>query len=440
MASLCAAATDRFYIEDITIGPGETQLVSICLNNSIEYTAFQADLVLSEGLSVEQEDGDFVFDLTARKGNDHTISSLLRDDGAIRIIAYSLNLKSFKGNSGALVTFNLKAEDDFVGPVTIYLRNIHFTTPLGEEILFEDSSCIVDTTHDNVLRGDVDGDNVVSIADVTLLIDYLLVGNYVEIQQECADADCDGKVSIADVTALIDYLLIGMWPNKKFTVNGESFTMIRVAPGSFMMGATEEQGDDYTDREKPVHEVTLTSSYFLGETEVTQALWLAVMGTNPSKHTGDLNKPVENVTWLDCQEFITRLNALTGEHFRLPTEAEWEFAARGGNKSHGYKYAGSNNVDDVAWYTGETTHAVAMLQPNELYLYDMSGNVDEWINDYWYTYTSEPQTDPTGPESGTSHVYRGGSWYGGATASRVSCRMFRSETFQRGTLGLRLAL
>ena len=124
------------------------------------------------------------------------------------------------------------------------------------------------------------------------------------------------------------------------------------------------------------------------------------------------------------------------------TDAEWEFAARGGKDgiADKFKFSGSNNVDDVAWYTGETTHAVAMLQPNELYLYDMSGNVDEWINDYWYTYTSEPQTDPTGPESGTSHVYRGGSWYGGATASRVSCRMFRSETFQRGTLGLRLAL
>ena len=300
-------------------------------------------------------------------------------------------------------------------------------------------SCLV-TVYTNI--GDVDGDGYVSISDVTALIDYLLTGNSESINKANADLDYNGSVSIADVTVLIDVLLSGngIAVEEIISVNNVSFKMIRVAPGTFMMGATEEQGDNATYWEKPAHQVTLTSSYMIGETEVTQELWLAVMGNNPSMHTGDLQKPVEYVTWPQCQEFIAQLNALTGKNFRMPTEAEWEYAARGGNKGHGYKYAGSNNVDDVAWYTGTTTHPVASLLPNELGLYDMSGNVDEWINDYWSLYTSEPQVDPTGPESCTDHPYRGGSWYGGATASRVSCRMYRSETFKRGTMGLRLAL
>lgn len=290
--------------------------------------------------------------------------------------------------------------------------------------------------------GDVDGDGFVKIDDVTALIDYLLGGNS-STDVSNADINYDGAISIADVTTLIDILLNGnasISSRETFTVNGVSFTMIRVAPGTFMMGATEEQGDNINSWERPVHQVTLTSSYLIGETEVTQELWLAVMGTNPSKHTGNLQKPVENVTWPDCQEFISRLNKLTGLSFRLPIEAEWEYAARGANHSHGYKYAGSNNIDEVGWVTGTTTHPVASLLPNELNLYDMSGNVDEWISDFWNDYTSNPQTDPTGPETGTDHVYRSGSWYGGASAARVSYRYHRSNTFQRGTLGLRLAL
>ena len=177
---------------------------------------------------------------------------------------------------------------------------------------------------------------------------------------------------------------------------------------------------------------------------------MAVMGSNPSRHEGSFQKPVENVTWPDCQEFITRLNQLTGLSFRLPTEAEWEYAARGGDRSKGYKYAGSDNVNDVAWHQENTpsvgpdglgsTQRVATKAPNELYLYDMSGNVDEWVSDCWGNYISDPQTDPTGPDTDGDHVYRGGSWYTGPDAARVSYRFHRSNTFQRGTLGLRLAL
>ena len=166
--------------------------------------------------------------------------------------------------------------------------------------------------------------------------------------------------------------------DQTFTVNGVSFTMKLVEGGTFQMGATSEQGSDAYNSEKPVHSVTL-SNYYLGETEVTQALWNAVMGSNPSYFEGDA-LPVEQVAWNDCQEFIRKLNQKTGKNFRLPTEAEWEYAARGGKKSNGYKYAGSNDIGSVAWYTNNSdskTHPVKGKSPNELGLYDMSGNVWE---------------------------------------------------------------
>ena len=209
------------------------------------------------------------------------------------------------------------------------------------------------------------------------------------------------------------------------------------------MGATEEQGSDVDRDESPTHQVTL-SSYMIGKTEVTQELWEAVMGSNPSYFKGS-NLPVEQVSWEDCQAFITKLNALTGKNFRLPTEAEWEYAARGGNNSRGYKYSGSNTVDDVAWYfdtSSSTTHPVATKAPNELGIYDMSGSVYEWCND-WYSrsyYTSESQTNPTGPDSGSNRVWRGGSWAGDARACRVSNRSSKDPTYRGNYLGLRLAL
>ena len=229
--------------------------------------------------------------------------------------------------------------------------------------------------------------------------------------------------------------------DKVFTVNGVSFTMKPVAGGTFTMGATPEQGSDAYDDEKPIHQVTL-SDYYIGETEVTQELWQAVMGNNPSKFKGS-NHPVENVSWDDCQEFIKELNRITGKKFRLPTEAEWEYAARGGNKSKGYKYSGSNNLSDVAWYdgnSGSNTHAVKTKSPNELGIYDMSGNVWEWCNDRWGSYNSNAQTNPAGPSSGSRRVNRGGGWNGGARICRVSLRSRNAPGSRYDCLGLRLAL
>ncbi len=225
------------------------------------------------------------------------------------------------------------------------------------------------------------------------------------------------------------------------TVNGVSFTMIAVQSGTFTMGATSEQGSDADSNEKPTHKVTL-SDYMIGETEVTQELWKAVMGTNPSKFSGTQN-PVEHVSWEDCQNFIAELNAMTGKKFRLPTEAEWEFAARGGQKSKGYKYAGSNTLSNVGWYednSSSKTHPVKQKQANELGLYDMSGNVWEWCQDWYSSYSSSAQTNPTGPSSGSSRVCRGGGCLNNATFCRVSIRYYNTPAYPSGILGLRLAL
>ena len=225
--------------------------------------------------------------------------------------------------------------------------------------------------------------------------------------------------------------------------DGISIDMVRVEAGTFTMGATAEMENPF-DYEKPTHRVTLTNDYYIGKYEVTQALWQAVMGNNPSNFKGD-NLPVEKVSWDDCQEFISKLNRITGKTFRLPTEAEWEYAARGGNKSRGYQYSGSNNLLDVAWFrdnSGSKTHAVGTKQPNELGIYDMSGNVDEWCQDwYWYgAYSSSSQVNPTGANSGSYRVCRGGSWGCIARICRSSYRYCGTPVSRYTFLGLRLVL
>ena len=225
------------------------------------------------------------------------------------------------------------------------------------------------------------------------------------------------------------------------TVNGVSFEMVYVEGGTFDMGATSEQGSDADSDEYPVHSVTL-SGYYIGRCEVTQELWEAVMGSNPSNFRG-AQKPVESVSWNDCQEFVSRLNSLTGRTFRLPTEAEWEYAARGGKKSSHYKYSGSGNIYDVAWNrdnSGGKTHAVGTKSPNELGIYDMSGNVWEWCSDWYGSYSAGAQTNPQGPSSGSGRVLRGGSWFDVARSCRVSHRGYYDPNTSFNCYGLRLVL
>ena len=232
--------------------------------------------------------------------------------------------------------------------------------------------------------------------------------------------------------------------NTTLNVGDVAFTMIAVDGGTFQMGSTSGKSD-----EQPVHSVTL-SDYYIGETEVTQALWQAVMGSNPSQFSGPQH-PVEQVSWNDCQTFISKLNELTGRKFRLPTEAEWEFAARGGTQSNDYTYSGSKSIDDVAWYNENSynkgssdpdygTHDVASKAANKLGIFDMSGNVFEWCQDWYGSYSSTAQTNPTGPASASGRVCRGGSWNYNARCCRVSFRSYEIPRLSGNRLGLRLAL
>ena len=247
------------------------------------------------------------------------------------------------------------------------------------------------------------------------------------------------------------------------TVNGITFNMIKVDGGTFTMGATSEQEDPHKN-EKPTHQVTL-SSYYIGETEVTQELWKAVMGNNPSKRKGN-NLPVERVAYKECHDFIRKLNALTNRKFRLPTEAEWEFAARGGNKSYHTQYSGSSNLDEVAWYCGNSgnkylsessptydmkkankckSHPVKTKKPNELGIYDMSGNVREWCEDRMDYYGSSAQTNPiiTDPSPKffrSDFIIRGGSWMEKANECRTSSRGSIYVSAPDQFSGFRLAL
>ncbi|MGN0033592.1 MAG: formylglycine-generating enzyme family protein [Candidatus Limimorpha sp.] len=235
--------------------------------------------------------------------------------------------------------------------------------------------------------------------------------------------------------------------NLVVTVNGVTFEMIGVEGGTFKMGAqnTEQYSPNYDEEannnEAPVHDVTL-SNFYIGKFEVTQDIWVAVMGSNPSYLYGP-NLPVEMVSWDLCHTFINELNSLTGMNFRLPTEAEWEYAAKGGNKSMHFKYSGSDDLEDVAWFgdnSNSMSHGVGLLAPNELGIYDMSGNVSEWCEDYYQAYTSEPQTNPQGPATGSFCVYRGGGWVSNAKTCRSTHRNSIDPDYIHFILGLRLAI
>ena len=351
--------------------------------------------------------------------------------------------------------------------------------PVNHATIWEKNGHFIATT-------DYDGQFSISVADGTILtVSYPKL-----ISQEIvADSRQPMKVVLQydSITPKLKPKVKTSVPSDKraqigtqsYTVKGVTFKMVEVEGGTFLMGATASQGKDAYDNEKPAHEVTV-SSFCIGQTEVTQELWLAVMGENPSwcngeKHYSYLNdwvrgdvdygtnlkRPVDNVSWDDCQEFISRLNKLTGKRFRLPSEAEWEFAACGGNYSDDYKYSGSNNIDDVAWnwkncgdiyldgyYNWDhvdrqtrramenrcMTHSVGTKAPNELGIYDMSGNVSEWCQDNYSEY------DGSNTDFGNERVNRGGSYRGDEKNCRVTQRSSSKADSHYHNDGLRLAL
>ena len=228
------------------------------------------------------------------------------------------------------------------------------------------------------------------------------------------------------------------------TSKGVDYEMILVEAGPFKIGATAEMTMVTPTEEQPSHDVTLTKDYYLGKTEVTQELWEAVMGSNPSAIKEGKNLPVVNVSWDDCQAFIKKLNELSGKQFRLPTEAEWEYAARGGKKTNSLQFSGSIYVERVAWYKSNsngTLHAVGTMDKNELGFHDTSGNVWEWCQDGHFTYPTDAQKDPC-PEADSTRTYviRGGGWNSGQSDCRYTSRSSYSATSNNADLGLRLAI
>ena len=225
--------------------------------------------------------------------------------------------------------------------------------------------------------------------------------------------------------------------------HAEAFSreLVRMEGGSFIMGCTAEQGDDCYGDEKPAHPVTV-STFWLSRFEVTQRQWRWVMGSNPSQHTGCDDCPVDNVSWNDVQAFLRQLNEKTGRGYRLPTEAEWEYAARGGQKARGGQYSGGTDADPVGWTrenSGNTTHPVGRKPANELGLHDMTGNVFEWCQDRFGGYSPAAGTNPRGPVTGDNRVYRGGGWDGAKVHARVSSRYGTDPDYRAGYHGFRLA-
>ena len=308
-----------------------------------------------------------------------------------------------------------------------------------------------------------------SYGDTPTSIENLLVGDYDVVLTKPGYASVSQRVTVSEnASASVDVKMqkgemknsqidesalsvsaINLTPNWSASVTPSQravlekliANMVKVEGSTFTMGATPEQGNDAYEYERPAHQVTL-SDYYIGRYEVTQKEWQAVMGDNPSKFYGD-NLPVDYVSWNDCQDFINKLNQLTGLKFRLPTEAEWEFAARGGKQSKSYKYSGSDNAKNIAWYeknSGSKPHQVGTKEPNELGIYDMSGNVGEWCGDWYGRYSSSAQTNPTGPSSGSSRVLRGGSWYSYAGSCRVSDRGSHFPSYRNNRSGFRVVL
>ena len=389
--------------------------------------------------AISESDGNVVFDKNTIVYADREASYIFKDG----VVFFNANLFP----QTARFRFEGEPGTSFIVSGHCYYTSYNIASNTFEQTVGEETTKIGDNGYSPYIYGFFDEDNqsiIVSKDDGTFKRS-INTTNYAV-----------GKTGYLSLPNTSSYTGWSIFNDLAITVNGVTFKMILVEAGTFTMGATSEQtGADYD--EKPAHQVTLTKDFHIGETEVTQALWYAVIGQKPTtdsdfQWTKDIglgsNYPAYYLSWNDCQEFITKLSQLTGFTFRLPTEAEWEFAARGGNKATTQTlYSGSNTIDNVAWYldnSSSSTHTVAGKAANALGLYDMSGNVWEWCNDlFGYPYSSGPQTDPTTspPTDESWVVWRGGSWNGYATECRVASRSFGVvRPYRYNSVGMRLAL
>lgn len=355
--------------------------------------------------------------------------------------------ESYKKVIGAKMVAKIIASSDF----TAVERTSDFLNALQQEQDYSISGEVRDSQIAKI--GQKLGVKYVAVADVSEVLDECYIASRlinVETGEIIATTDASSPVeTMQQLTVLAEKVASGLTGNvqpasagvvagaldstgtvETFSVNGVTFDMIRVDGGSFMMGSSDPEANS---DERPVHSETVPT-FWIGKTEVTQALWLAVMGSNPSNFRGD-NLPVEKVSWFMCQEFVERLSNLTGRVFRLPTEAEWEYAARGGRNSRGYKYSGGNDLWRLGWYdenSSRSTHPVGTKLPNELGIYDMSGNVWEWTADL---YSSNYSLYRNG-----GRVNRGGGWSNGARSCRAALRNSSAPSDCFSNVGLRLAL
>ena len=358
-----------------------------------------------------------------------------------------LNIGSFAGHF--LVNAIVKR-----GTYTAIERTADFLNELSKEQSYQRSGAVDDGQISKL--GKYFGVHLVCVVTVDKMSDrYFMVARLVDVETTTVTNSARPQKfdDVEDVETICESVTASLFGERNRSTSGNNTNvqpntlrnpaepeMVLVQGGAFIMGCTYEQGSDCYDNEKPNHQVTV-SDFYIGKYEVTQRQWIEIMSNNPSNFKGD-NLPVENVSWNEVQEFITRLNERTGQHYRLPTEAEWEYAARGGNQSKKYKYSGSNMILDVAWYadnSGSKTHPVGTKQPNELGIYDMSGNVWEWCYDWYGDYSSSSQTDPIGASSGSYRVNRGGSWGTDAGSVRVSDRYSIAPDFRYFSIGFRLA-
>jgi len=349
------------------------------------------------------------------KPNYSTVTLNVANDAEIWVNGEKKGIGSWSGNLGA-GTYEIETKKD-------RHRNINVT----KDIVVTEEPQTIELQTPIPIYGEVDISSSPAMADIYIdgnkvgqtpqIVSNLLIGEHELCIKKEGFEDYTSSIIVKEEDLTICSVHMEKTPEKPIIKVGDvSFNMIHVEGGTFEMG-------DGKDR----HQVTL-SSYYIGETEVTQELWNAVMGNNPSHFMGE-NHPVEQISWIDCQNFINKLSQITGKTFSLPTEAEWEFAARGGNKSKGYKYSGSDNIEDVAWFFGNTssTHDVKTKQPNELGIYDMSGNVWEWCSDKYRG-------------NGNDKVYRGGAYNRHAEENRTSYRSSASPNFIFFSIGVRLVL